>query len=343
MKHFSLTKFHHSAFLVAIALKNFLQSANALFVFSNMGKISQPTDGATGKPLDGFMPLNPMISLYTPPHRPTTPESLEAPNLIILAPWMDSEPRHIHKYISPYQKLFPSARILLIRSVLADLLYRPSPLQQWQLKPAADTIRACLSKTEKPKILLHLFSNGGAQQTCQLARLWKKEQGGSLPLTGMILDSAPERGEYWRVMPALLQGLPRNVLLRSVGTVLVHLATSWVWILQHVFRIDNVGEVIARDLNDPALMPKIPRCYLYSREDSIVDWQAVEHHAGDAKKLDWPVHTVKFEGTKHVAHVIGNEQKYWDTVIRLWQECSKLQAASASVGSNSHGMHLAQL
>ena len=306
-----------------------------------MSKISQPTDGATGKPLDGFMPLNPMISLYTP-HSPTMPESLEAPNLIILASWMDSDPRHIHKYISPYQKLFPSARILLIRSVLADLLYRPSPLQQRQLKPAADTIRACLSESEKPKILLHLFSNGGAQQTCQLARLWKKEQGGSLPFTGIILDSAPERGEYWRAVPALLQGLPRNVLLRSVGTVLVYLAAAWVWILQHIFGIDNVGEVITRDLNDPALVPKIPRCYLYSREDSIVDWQAVEHHAENAKKLDWPVHTVKFEGTKHVAHVIGNEQKYWNAVTRLWQECSK-RATSASVSSSSHGMHPAQL
>ena len=74
-----------------------------------------------------------------------------------------------------------------------------------------------------------------------------------------------------------------------------------------------------------------------------MNWQAVEHHAENAKKLDWPVRMVKFEGPKHVAHVIGNEQKYWDAVIRPWQECSKLQAASASVSSNSPGMHPAQL
>jgi hypothetical protein len=276
--------------------------------------------------LPNFNTLGRGISFYSPSQASTTlRKDNEAPGLIILLTWMNSKSQHISKYILTYQKLYPQSQILVIRNSLADILYRPSSAQRNRLQPVTEIVHSHTStSSSNSRILLHAFSNGGAQQTCQLANLWAiKHPGHPLPISAMILDSAPERGDLKRAIPALIKGLPQTPFLRFLGTFAIYLATACVWILQVVFGIENIGEKICKELNDERLLPKVPRCYFYSKEDEIIEWRNVERHAEECEAKQGTgakVFMVLFEGTRHVAHVVGNEEKYWGAVETLWRE-----------------------
>ncbi len=92
----------------------------------------------------------------------------------------------------------------------------------------------------------------------------------------------------------------------------------------------NVLSQSNSDLVDSRLVPRgIPRAYFYSREDRLVRWQDIEHHAAVAESKGWDVKTDRFVKTAHCRHGKGEgEEKYWAAVRDV------VNASNAPAGGN---------
>ena len=65
--------------------------------------------------LDGFAELGTNIHLYDPPD--ALPEQL-----VILCTWMGAADKHIARYVDLYKRNVPTARILLLESVVSSMI-----------------------------------------------------------------------------------------------------------------------------------------------------------------------------------------------------------------------------
>src|SRR4051812_28040225 len=131
---------------------------------------STPTPTTQGNPLSSLTKLSPCAYIYQPSTTTTTtttPPSSD-PKLIILSTWMSAAPPHIAKYLIPYQDLYPSSPILLLRSSARHFLL--PYLAAHELKPAVTYFRSVFpsptsnnnnnnNNNNKPELLIHTFSN----------------------------------------------------------------------------------------------------------------------------------------------------------------------------------------
>lgn len=61
--------------------------------------------------------------------------------------------------------------------------------------------------------------------------------------------------------------------------------------------------------------PSVPRLYLYSKGDEVVQWEAVRDHAADARKVGFnDVVEEVFETASHVSLPREDFDRYWGTV-----------------------------
>lgn len=76
-------------------------------------------------------------------------------------------------------------------------------------------------------------------------------------------------------------------------------------------------------LTEKGLLPAgVPRLYLYSLADKMVDWKEIEAHARMAEEngASGKIELVRFERSEHVAHVREDAGRYWRSVQRAWEE-----------------------
>ncbi|KAI4664180.1 uncharacterized protein J4E79_003682 [Alternaria viburni] len=184
-------------------------------------------------PSSSFSKLGPRISLYTPPSHATG-------ELIVLCTWLGAARKHIDKYIAVYLTIAPNAKILLIQSDVTSVT-SSYPAQNKAIIPAVEAVRSVLSdctytpstnvpssptanatKTHTtPKILFHTFSNGGPISATALLLALHAQKSTPLPITGIIMDSGPAAGYYWKSYNAMILSLPPGPI-RSAGYVFVH-------------------------------------------------------------------------------------------------------------------------
>jgi hypothetical protein len=274
-------------------------------------------------PLTGFKRLNASTYIYEPPTTLSPPPtaSTSPPDLILLPTWLDAAPRHIAKYTRGYQALYPTARILLLTTALADVTLNTRAAETHRLAPALSLLASL--PPHDPQILLHSFSNGGAYTAHLLARLHKARTGRVLPVRAQMLDSAPGHGHYGRTATALALGLPRApAVLRLVGLVVLHLFLAAYYVAKRATGGVNKIEAMREGLLDQAYWDcGVPRCYVYSREDGMVVWRDVVEHAGRAEGAGWKrVEVEEFEGSAHCGHLLVDEGRYWGIVERVWGE-----------------------
>lgn len=82
-----------------------------------------------------------------------------------------------------------------------------------------------------------------------------------------------------------------------------------------VFRVENPIEGVRARMNDSRLFERgKERVYIYSKADKLVDWEWVEASARDAEKQRWGIRLEEFRGSKHVAHAVGDKERYWKIV-----------------------------
>lgn len=280
--------------------------------------------------LKDFDRLTPSIFLHqpaplSPASQPTSPSA--SPSLIVLTTWMSASPRHISKYATHYQTLFPSVPILIITTSPPDMIYRPYSSQQKRLAPAISvllqhTADAAQSQAGNP-ILLHAFSNAGGHAACQLAHAYRAQTGRALPIGAMVLDSSPGAGTFARTIASLSPLLPSAAVPKAIGTVAIYVVTGVLWAVSRATD-DNLVEKLRADLNDPGLFGAggMGRLYVYSRADEVVGAEDVEAHAAEAAKGGWKVAKESYVGSGHVGHMVQDGERYWGAIRGLWEVAS---------------------
>ena len=152
---------------------------------------STPPTSGTAKPLSEFQKIGYNTYIWT---SPLYESNLSPPApLVLLFSWNAAAGKHIAKYTAAYQGLFPTSRILLVRCYTPDMMRRLGacgPL----LKPVMDVVHEHVGS--KGEVLVHSFSNGGANQVNEFAMAWKKQYGTMMPMRAHILDSSPTKAPW---------------------------------------------------------------------------------------------------------------------------------------------------
>lgn len=309
-------------------------------------------------PMTEFVKIGPRTSLFVPP-KPASGQ------LIIICTWLGAARKHIVKYISLYQAIAPSARILLIESNV-PILISSYVKQRRDIKPAVaavlDTLTSrsptlfpsgTLSKTAtdrqhavntgssgsnsdstNPRILLHVFSNGGTNTATQLLIVLNAHLKAPLRLAGLLCDSCPAKGTYWRSYDAMVLSLPKDLASRMLGALVCHciLILLYTWI---ACGNENPASLNRRTMLDEGTVSACwgeegegnkgggTVCYLYSKEDRMCLWEDVTAHASEARRLGWDVREILFEGSGHCAHLQRDEGRYGDAVWSVWDDGSE--------------------
>ncbi|KAJ4374709.1 hypothetical protein N0V85_009051, partial [Neurospora sp. IMI 360204] len=191
-------------------------------------------------PLSFMTRLSQHVYLYRPsttlsPTTTATTGNRPPPKLILLCSWMGARDPHIAKYITPYQALFPSTPILLIKSEMKHVFKPKSAWPEMEgvvpvlreifgsemLQQGSDsfgsvegesstTLTSSTSTTsdsneQDPELLIHLFSNGGSAQLLSLHHYLQSQSSLRLrlPTHLTILDSAPGQMAYFPTYLAL--------------------------------------------------------------------------------------------------------------------------------------------
>ncbi|KAK4215552.1 hypothetical protein QBC37DRAFT_121486 [Rhypophila decipiens] len=313
----------------------------------------------------GFSSLGRSIYLQDPklettcadiPHRPTIPiqttysssqipqshgsASGPPPDLIIITSWTGAVPKHVAKYTQSYNQLFPQTPIMVITTSIADLAWHRT---KTKLKVLAPAVQYLTTSTNSPlsenlttftspiqpkftNILLHAFSEGGANKAVCLAQAYQSHtQGHRLPIAAFIFDSTPGTPRYSSNVAAFRRSLPRNRFAQAVGLPFgaCVLGVTWVVFCIVVGYDNNLISKTRRSLNDTGLWEvgrDIPRTYLFSESDDLIFWKDVEDHGVASADVNGARSLlVRFKSTGHCGHARGNEEIYWGAVMRTWE------------------------
>ena len=292
-----------------------------------MPPISSLSSSSVNKPEnDGqtpFYALNSTVNLSVP-GKGTVCEPDDGPAVILVLSWMSALPRYARKYTDVYRSRYPNATIVHITTTLWDMIFLRNGDRRRQLAPALDIIAASMETVSRslqaePRVLLHLFSNGGAYTAAQLANAYVQKTGSPLPLDAMVLDSAPGRASYQSGFRAITLALPRSSIVgRIIGICFAHLLLMPFFLLEWLGSGSKIED--ARNaLNDRRLIDnRAARLYLYSKEDLLVSHSDVEDHAAEAEKCGLGVSRELFEGSGHVSHAVAHPESYWAAVESCW-------------------------
>jgi hypothetical protein len=292
-----------------------------------MAKLSDSTT------VSGFKPLSSSISLHTP-------QNPAKGQLVILATWMGGQPKHISKYTALYKQLTPNARILLIKCTLESMLY-PYPIQRRNIRPAIAPIYNVLNECgyastntnpeTPPRILLHVFSNGGANTISQLLRVWRQEMEAPLPLSGLIIDSALAVGGFHQNYYGFLRSMPSNFFFQKIiGPpallfALFVLETSIALgryprpetMYREAILDENLMHVGAHGEKEGMRGKRI--CYFASTKDETTPWRDVISHSEEAKRRGWDVEMHMWDDSVHCNHLGKHEAEYTTAVRGVWE------------------------
>lgn len=272
-------------------------------------------------PLTRFTKLGPSVYIHDP--NSDTVSRVGQP-VILVAFWMDAPARALVKYVDEYTRIISSARIIFLCSSSNDFFFRSTAgAQQAQLAPAVAALRA--SVTPECPVFMHLFSNGGVFRTTHLLKAYRQTTGRPLPISSMIIDSAPGTASITAAMRAFSFAMPRLWILRwlSKGALLIMLVC--IKLYQMIAQTPDAISVARRSINDKSLVEaanaegRLTRCYIYSDGDELVDWQDVERHMSDSEACGWTVHREKFQGTPHVGHMRAQPERYWSVIRKYLQ------------------------
>ena len=271
------------------------------------------------KPLSRFERLSPSVSVdrayETREAVGTRIGARGAPAVILICSWAAGSAKVIEKYTTRYRELYPYTHILLIRTSFEDLFKHPETSQDAQLEPAVKLIR------KHPRVLAHVFSNGGSYKLVEVAKRYRNDFQTELPIRSLVIDSAPGKSDYTYSARALAVAFPQSPFIYYPGIAVVYFFLTLIFAYCKVTGITPVIERVARALNDPDLISKrAPRLYVYSKSDEMVWSPAVTGHGERARECGYEVDFEEFQGSKHVAHMVKDPRRYWTVVTDQWEK-----------------------
>ncbi|KAF1948690.1 indole-diterpene biosynthesis protein-like protein PaxU [Byssothecium circinans] len=264
--------------------------------------------------LEGFQKLAHDILLYTPP-------TAMAGHLIILGTWLGAADKHIAKYTELYKKQIETASILLLKSEISSMI-SPYKKQQKAMEPAMlpilNLLQRCKDSQTNPKILLHIFSNGGINSATHLLIDLRRALSTPLPIVGIICDSVPTGAGYRKTYNAFMYSFPQTFPANIVAAITVHTLLSLLFLCVAMGRYEYPEDFWRKAILDRELVGSNRICYVASKADAQTDWRDVVAHAGTARREGWEVREVILEDTAHCNHLRGDPGMYCDLVVRVW-------------------------
>lgn len=238
-----------------------------------------------------------------------------APQAILFLSWSDADPRYIEKYTRLYMELFPEAKLILVRSGMADFFYRSEQTQRKLTEPAVKLLR----ETTDDTLLVHVMSNAGSKQWGTINKSYYQSTGRTLSNAVTIIDSAPGRSRFKQTWAALSGSLPRAYLLRMILSFIFGIVLCMMHLGKHMLPGRDILEVVREQLNESTATVKgTRRTYIYSEEDDVIGWEDVEDHARDAERKGWAVELVKFQTSTHVGHLKQDPERYREVILKTW-------------------------
>ncbi|WYZ37624.1 hypothetical protein EsH8_II_001130 [Colletotrichum jinshuiense] len=279
---------------------------------------NQPA-GSAG-PLPVMKKLSPATFLYEPPSAVPDPNS---PKLILIFCWWSAQDSHIAKYTSRYMALYPSASILLVKCPFMHTF--SSRISKRDIEPAVPIIRTLADSTPssetRPRLLLHVFSNGGATNFAKFLEMYADAgRAGRLGLPPHITlyDSCPGGFHWMRTYRAFASSMP------WVLAPVAHVIIGCFWLTHVPFGRNGFFGRMWGALRQKALLEtERRRAYFYSKEDEMIHWTDVEKHAEESQEVGFKVRREMFDGGKHVAHARLDPERYWGVVREMWDEDSR--------------------
>jgi pimeloyl-ACP methyl ester carboxylesterase len=275
--------------------------------------------------MDGFTKLATAIWFREPAPSPSPPLSpppsgLPPPSLVVLCTWLGARPKHMAKYVAEYLRRYPATALLVLESTLADMTYRGDGAQQARLGPARHVLQARLQSSGLTDggIVVHAFSNGGAQCAAQVVAALPPAHRATA-FRAFVFDSCPGEASYTRSANAIMLPLAKSPTLKLLAFPLIHLVLCLIFIADRVFGFENVVARARRRLNSSAyIVHTVPRLYIYSSADQMVPAPDVEAHAEQARRAGYSnVANLRFESSDHCAHASRYAEQYWGRIARL--------------------------
>ncbi|EOD48000.1 putative duf829 domain protein [Neofusicoccum parvum UCRNP2] len=307
----------------------------------------QPT--TKGPALPGFQRLNHKTYLYDPATsnsngaavEPTAaslaPRTTGTPGLILLCSWMDASLRHVAKYTTYYQALYPATPILLVTCATNDFFFSTAARQKRELAPAlaaicsycpATTINGSGNNSSNSStadgggLFVHALSNGGCGHLAMICGQYRLLTGAPLPARAVVYDSAPGRSRFKQGFAAMSMALPSFPLVRWPLQAFIAALLVVFFHLPPLLGVQTLSMQMRDVLNDPDhLAPAAPRTYAFSAADAIILAADVEEHAAEAEGAKGlSVRRVVFEGSPHVGHMRQEPERYWEMVAMAWEK-----------------------
>ena len=237
-----------------------------------------------------------------------SPRSITAPpHYVILSLWPHATESQISSYVEGYEDLYPSAKILLLRS-------------SWRAgSPDLDEITTTLTgtleeKNEKPTIshpvLLHLFGHTGALNACALLRAYRARTTTVLDVRAIVSDTEPAL-TFSDLYSALLCS-PRQFF-----TLLLALLFAFLTAAVSLFRYDDATHRIRADLTNPALLPaSVRKCFVFPAQEMMFSWCETPGKNGVAERREWSVKRTSVDARGKWS---GEKERYWLGVEGVWE------------------------
>lgn len=166
----------------------------------------------------------------------------------------------------------------------------------------------------------------------QTAEAYKLLYGTDLPISAIVMDSAPGEPHWNETVSALLTGLPKGFLAQTVGALSLHTTLAMTTVMHHTGIAELATVKLYRTLNDENeafLKAHIPRTYIHSEKDTMILSRDVIAHAETARiKLAEKgaegdiVRVEEFVDTVHVQHMSSDPARYWQIVSSTWDKAA---------------------
>lgn len=265
----------------------------------------------------------------------------DQPALIVICTWLGgATSKRIQRYTRGYNRLWPNANILLIQTDPMEYAFYGESSLSRKLLPASAEIRRLVEENARshispssssssgangPGILMHIFSNGGANIATQLVTSTNNTlslvgERSPLEIRQVVFDSCPGDPDTNSIYRAAAQSLPRTHLLRPLGCAALYLVVTGIAGLEAVGIRKPLSRTMREQFNDPAVFDKsAARLYLTSNGDVMMDTRDVQAHRDEALARGLKTDTVVFEKAGHCALVLENEAVYWGAIASCWQ------------------------
>ncbi|KAI0376569.1 hypothetical protein F5Y04DRAFT_266082, partial [Hypomontagnella monticulosa] len=286
---------------------------------------NQPAPAAAS-PLSMMKKLSPFVFFYEPETVATRQvRSPPAPKLILIAAWMDARELHISKYVTQYQAIYPTSRIVLVKFVFKESVY--ASFTRKVVEPVVAYLRSQIESGDlsasptQPEILVHLFSNGGSATMREIYQSFRST-GRPFPLHTAVYDSCPGVYSFSNIYNVFMVNFSGS-LLRLVAAPFITVFVTCLWIWYNPLRFLSGEDFLTKNSrvhNDLDLVKQSNRSYVYGKADDMVDWRHVEKHAFEAEKKGLAVRREVFENSPHVAHMRMDSERYWKIVTETWDK-----------------------